>query len=119
MFLGKTLPVPDLECSVNKVTIGPFTVETIDEHTRGIRAASLANFQYHLRLKDSPPKPGVWRHVMLFPQCQEMVESYRAAIMSEDPVAFDPFIGSHVRSRKYQPILCCISCLGLTCASTQ
>ena len=52
MLLGTTLPVLDLTGSVTKVTIGPFTVEKMDGHKRGVGAASLANFQYHLQLKD-------------------------------------------------------------------
>ena len=82
MFLGTTLPVPDLTGSMTKVTIGPFTVESIDGHKRGVGAASLANFQYHLKLKDYPPQLGVWRHYRVIPQCREMVESYRAALLS-------------------------------------
>ena len=59
MFLGTTLPVPHLKGSLTQVTIGPFTVESIDGHKRRVGAASLANFQYHLKLKDYPPQLGV------------------------------------------------------------
>lgn len=90
MFLGTQLPIPDLEGSVTKVSIGPFTVEEIDGHKRGVGAASLANFQYHLKLKDYPPQLGVWRHFRVIPQCREMVQSYRAALLSQNPAAFDP-----------------------------
>ena len=48
LFLGTTLPVPDLEGSLSKVLIGVFTVWIIDIHTRGVGAASDTNFQYHL-----------------------------------------------------------------------
>ena len=90
MFFGTTLPVPDLEGSVTKATIRPFTVETIDGHKRGVGAVSVASFPYHLKLKDHPFQLGVWRHFRVISQCQEMVESYRAAILSKDPAAFDP-----------------------------
>ena len=36
LFLGTTLPVPDLEGSLSKVMIGAFTVESIDGHKRGV-----------------------------------------------------------------------------------
>ena len=90
VFLGITLPVPDLNSLVTIVTIGPFTVEGIDRHKRGVGAASLANFQYHLKLKEYPPHLGVWRHYRVIPQCREMVESYGAALLSQDPAPFSP-----------------------------
>ena len=90
MFLGTTLPVPDLDGSVTKVTLGPFTVESIDGHKRGVGAASLDNFQYHLKLKDHPPQLGVWQRYAKIPQCWEMIASYRAAVVSKDPTAFEP-----------------------------
>ena len=37
--LGSTLPVPDLEGSLSKVTIGAFTVENIDGHKKGSRSS--------------------------------------------------------------------------------
>ena len=36
LFLGTTLPVPDLEGSLLKVMIVAFTVEIIDGHKRGV-----------------------------------------------------------------------------------
>ena len=51
LFLGTTLPVPDLEGPLSKVIIGVFTVESIDGQKRGGGAASLTNFQYHLKLE--------------------------------------------------------------------
>lgn len=87
LFLGTTLPVPDHTGST--VTIGPYVVEYIDGHKRGVGAASLDNFQYHLKLKDQPPQLGVWRHCRVIPQCSEMIASYRAAILSQNPSAFD------------------------------
>lgn len=82
MFLGTMLPVPDLEHSLARVTIGPHTVECIDGHNRVVGAASLNDFQYHLKLKDHPPQLGVRRHYSVIPQCAEMIASYRAASLS-------------------------------------
>ena len=90
MFLGTTIPIPDLEGSVHKVMLGPYVVEYIDGHKRGVGAGSPDNFQYHLKIKDWPPQRGVWRHYRHIPQCHEMIQSYRAAILSTDPAAFDP-----------------------------
>ena len=49
--LGITLPVPNLEGSLTKVMIGAFIMQGIDWHKRGVGAASLTNFQYHLKLE--------------------------------------------------------------------
>ena len=38
--------MPDLEGSLSKVMIGAFTVESIDGHNRGLRAASLTTFSF-------------------------------------------------------------------------
>ena len=59
MLLETMLPVPGLEGSLTRVTIGPYTVESIDGHKRGEAAASLSNFQCHLKRKDQPPELGV------------------------------------------------------------
>ena len=90
MFLGTTLPVPDLDGSVHKVMIGPYVIEYIDGHKRGVGAGSKDNFQYYLKLKDCPPQRGVWRHYRTVPQCHDMIKSYRAATLSKDPAAFNP-----------------------------
>ena len=90
MFLGTTLPVPDLEGSMHTVTIGPYVIEAIDGHKRGVGAASMENFQYHLKLEGQPPQCGVWRHYSTLPQCKEMIKSYRAVILAQNPSAFDP-----------------------------
>ena len=50
MFLGTTLPVPDLDGSMHTVTTGPYVIEAIDGHKRGVGAAPVENFQYHLEL---------------------------------------------------------------------
>ena len=42
MFLGTTLPVPDLEGSLNAVKLGPYIVEGIDSHKRGVGSSSQA-----------------------------------------------------------------------------
>ena len=89
-FLGTSLPVPHLKGSLTQVTIGPFTVESIEGRKRGVGAASLANFQYHQNSKIILHKLGVWGHVMVIPQCREMVESYRAVFLSQDPAVFNP-----------------------------
>ena len=89
VFLGTTLPVPDLEGSLSKGTIGEFTVESIDGHKRGVGAASLTNFQYHLKHEGYPTQMGIWRNVNALPQCREMIASYRSAVWSNDPSAFD------------------------------
>ena len=90
LFLGTTLPVPDLEGSLSKVMIGAFTIESIDGHKRGVGAASLINFQYHLKVEGYPTQMGIWRHVNALPQCREMIASYRAAVLSTDSSAFNP-----------------------------
>ena len=59
MFLGTTLPVPDLNGSMHTVTIGPYVIEAIDGHERGVGAASVDNFQYHLKLQGQPTQCGV------------------------------------------------------------
>ena len=89
LFLGTKLPTPDLSGD-NSVKFGPFTIEGIDGHKRGVGAASQTNFQYHLKLKDYPTSCGVWRHVRVLPQCTDMIASYRAEVLSRDPTAFDP-----------------------------
>ena len=53
--------------------IGAFTVDSIDEHKRGVGAASLTNFQYHLKLEGYPTQMGIWRHVNTIPQCREII----------------------------------------------
>ena len=90
LFLATTLPVPDLEGSLSKVMIGAFTVESIDGYKRVVGAASLTNFQYHLKLQGYPTQTGVWRQVNAIPQCREMIVSYRAAVLSTDSSAFKP-----------------------------
>lgn len=55
ILLGTTLPVPDLDGSVNKVRLGRWQVEFIDGKKRGVVAAAVNNFQYHLKLRDFPP----------------------------------------------------------------
>ena len=90
MFLGTSLPVPDLDGTVHTVTIGPYVIEAIDGHKRGVGAASVGNFQYHLKLKGQPTQCGVWRHYSALPQCKEMIDSYRAVVLSQNPSAFDP-----------------------------
>ena len=97
-FLGTTLLVPDLEGSLAKVTIGAFTVESIDGHKTGVGAASLTNCQYHLKLEGYPTQMGIWRHGNAIHQCREMSASYRAAVVSKNPSAFDP------PSRKSRPV---------------
>ena len=59
MFLGNTLLLPDLNGSMHAVSIGPYVIEAIDRHKRGIVAASVENFQYHLNLIGQPPQCGV------------------------------------------------------------
>ena len=51
--------MPDLEGSFSKVMIGAFTVESMDGHKRGVGAASLTNFQYHLKLEGYPTQMGI------------------------------------------------------------
>ena len=82
--LGTTLPVPDHEGSMSKVMIGAFTVQSIDGHKGGVGAASLTNFQYHLKLEGYPTYPtqtGIWRHVNAVPQFRDMISSYRGAVL--------------------------------------
>ena len=90
MFLGTTLPVPDLDGPMHTIAIGPYVIEAIDGHKRGVDAASVENFQYHLKLKGQPPQRGEWRHYSTLPQCKEMIEYYRAVILSQNLSAFDP-----------------------------
>ena len=80
--------MPDLEGSLSKVMIGAFTAESIEGHRRGVGAASLTKFQYHLKLQGYPTQMGIWRHVNAILQCGEMIASYRAAVLSTDPSAF-------------------------------
>ena len=88
LFLGPTLPVPDLERSLSKGMIAAFTVERIDGNKRGVGAASLTNFQYHLKLQGYSTQMGIWRHVNAIPQCREIIVPYRAAVLTTDPSAF-------------------------------
>ena len=90
MFLGTTLPDPHLDGSMHTVTIGPHVIMAIDGPKRGLGAASVDNFQYHLMLKGQPTQCGVWRHYSSLPQCNEMIKSYRAVVLCENPSAFDP-----------------------------
>ena len=82
--------MPDLGGSLSKVMIGAFTVESIDGHKNEVGAASLTNFQNHLKLEIYPIQIGIWCHVNAIPQCREMIASYRAAVMSTDSSAFKP-----------------------------
>ena len=77
--------------------IGAFTVESIDGHKREVGAASLTNFQYNLKMQGYLTQMGIWRHVNAIPQCREMIASYRAAVLSTDPSAFNP-------TRKYHSV---------------
>ena len=70
--------------------IGAFTVEIIDGHKNEVGAASLTNFQNHLKLEIYPIQIGIWCHVNAIPQCREMIASYRAAVMSTGSSAFKP-----------------------------
>ena len=70
--------------------IGAFRVESIDGHKRVVGAASLTNFQYHLKLEGYPTQMGIWRHVNTIPQCREIIASYRAAVLSTDSSACKP-----------------------------
>ena len=90
MFLGTTLPVLHLDGSMHTVSIGPYVIEAIDGHKRGVGAASVDNFQYHLKLQGQPTQCGVWRHYSSLPQSKEMIASYRAVVLSGNPSAFDP-----------------------------
>ena len=98
MFLGTTLPVLHLDGSMHTVSIGPYVIEAIDGHKRGVGAASVDNFQYHLKLQGQPTQCGVWRHYSSLPQCNEMIASYRAVVLSENRSAFDP-LGWKKRTR--------------------
>ena len=82
--LATTFPVPDLEGSLSQVMIGAITVESIDGHKKGVGAASLTNFQYHLNLQGYPTQMGIWRHVNAISQCKEIIAFYRAAALSTD-----------------------------------
>ena len=90
LFIGTTLPVPDLEGCLSKVMIGAFTVESIDEHEKRVGAASLTNFQYHLKLQGYRTQMGMWRNVSAIPQCREVIGSYHAAVLSTDTSALRP-----------------------------
>ena len=70
--------------------IGAFTVGRIDGHKREVGAASLTNFQNHLKLEIYPIQIGIWCHVNAIPRCREMIASYRAAVLSTDPSASKP-----------------------------
>ena len=50
MFLGTTLPVSNLDDSMHTVTIGPYVIEAVDGHNRGVGATSVEKFPYHLEL---------------------------------------------------------------------
>ena len=52
-----------------------------------VGAASLTNFQYHLKLQGYPTQKGIWRHVDAIAQCRELIASYRAAVLSTEPSA--------------------------------
>ena len=80
MFLGTTLPVLHLDGSMHTVSIGPYVIEAIDGHKRGVGAASVDNFQYHLKRQGQPTQCGVWRHYSSLPQCKEMIAPYRAVV---------------------------------------
>ena len=83
LFLGTTLPVPDLDGSVLPVQIGPYTIEAIEGHKRGPGKASLTNFQCHFLAKDKPSHLGIWRHVNVVPQHHDMIRVYRSRILAE------------------------------------
>ena len=89
MFLGTKLPIPDLDGSVLAVRVGPYTIEGIDSFKRAAGKPSKHNFQYFFLVKDRPRGLGIWRRAKDVPQCKEMIRSYRAQILREDPHAFD------------------------------
>ena len=90
LFLGTTLPVPNLDGSVLTVHIGLYTIEAIEGHKRGPGKAPLTDFQYHFLVNDKPSNLGIWRHVNVVPQCHEIIRAYRSRFLAEDPHAFDP-----------------------------
>ena len=87
LFLGITLPVPDLKGPFSKVMIGAFTNESIDGHKWRVGAACLTNFQYHLKLEGIPTQMRIWRHAKALPACREMIASYRAAVLATESSA--------------------------------
>ena len=89
-FLGTTLPVPDFDGSVLTVHISPYTIEAIESHKRGSGKASLTNFQCYFLVTGKPSNLGIWRHVYVVSQCQEMIGAHRTRILDKDLHAFDP-----------------------------
>jgi len=68
-----TLPLPDLDGSVLTVHIGPYAIEAIESHKRGLGKASPTNFQYHFLVKDKPSSFGIWRRGNIVPQDDQSV----------------------------------------------
>ena len=89
MFLGRQIPVPELQSSQPKVQLGPYTVRHITAHKRGLGAPSPSNFQYYLLLEGEPHNMGLWRHPKAVPEIAQLVESYRRKVLATDPKAFD------------------------------
>lgn len=52
-----TPPVDDIESSMSKVCV--FAVESINGPKNGVGAASLTNFQYHLKPEGGPAQIGI------------------------------------------------------------
>ena len=75
---------------MHAVTIGPFVIESIYGHKRGVGQASVENFQYYLKLKGDPTQCELRRHYSTLPQCKAMIDTYRAVVLSEISSAFDP-----------------------------
>ena len=84
VFLGTTLPEPDLEGALSKAVIGASTVWSFDGHKRGAGATSLTNFQHHLKLEGFPTQMAMRRHVNAVTQCRETIASYSATVLSTD-----------------------------------
>ena len=82
------MPIPDPDCSVLTVHIGPYTLAAIESHNRGPSKASPTDFQEYFLDKDKPSNLGIWRHADTVPQCQEMIRAYRNRTLVEDPHAF-------------------------------
>ena len=75
---------------MHTVSIGPYVIEAIDGHKRRVGAASVDDFQYHLKLERSTTTMWCMASLQHPPSMQGDIKSYRAVILSQNPSAFDP-----------------------------
>ena len=77
-FLGKRIPLPATEDTVDQPRIERYIVEKVVSHKSGRGRKSPHNYAYRLRLKGYGPESDLVYRAEEIPQCREMISAYRA-----------------------------------------